>query len=300
MGWLRRLFAAVGLTAGLSVALFAMLDLMPEARPDADRAGPRPVAAERRPFAERYRCWVIGGAACPHSPRGLLRGDLGYSTAFRAPLGPVLAERLQASARLLLPSLIAAVVASIGLGVWMAIRRRRLDGRAIRVVTRLGLGVPKHWAALLVLLGLQSMGALDELAAAPLLAPGLVLVGFYVVRWSRYVQSSVGAELAAPHVRLARAKGLSERQVLQRHVLPAALVPFVAVVAQSVPVVFSGSVLVESVFSYPGMGLLILDALRASDHRTAVTVFLAYAVFTFVVSMLADAAYRALDPRAAP
>jgi peptide/nickel transport system permease protein len=294
---LRRLGAIALLTAGLSLALFALLDLMPETRPGADRAGAVPIARAERPFWTRYACWLVGGADCPRSRGGLIRGDLGYSTAFRAPLGPVLADRLWASARLLVPALIAAVLLSVGLGLWMGVRDAQLDGRALDLATMLGLGVPKHWGALVLLLFVQTTLGLAALQTAPLVWPWLVLVGFYVVRWSRYVRSSVREELAAPHVLLARAKGLPERRVLVRHVLRGALVPFVAVVAQSVPVVFSGSVLVESVFSYPGMGLLILESLRASDHRAAVIVFLAYAVVTFFVSMAADAVYRALDPR---
>jgi len=191
------------------------------------------------------------------------------------------------------------VLLSLALGTWMALRAGRLDARALEAVALVGLGIPKHWGALVLLLAVQSTLGLAALHAAPLLWPWIVLVVFYTARWTRYVRGSMREALGSPAVRLARAKGLPEHRVVAHHALKTALVPFVAVVSQSVPVVFSGSVLVESVFSYPGMGLLLLESLRARDHLAAVTVFWAYAAFTFAASLGADLAYRALDPRAA-
>lgn len=296
---LRRLAAIALLTAILSVALFALLAVMPERRGDADWAGVQRVERAPEPWTRRYRCWLVGGADCRLATRGLLRGDLGYSTAFRAPVATVLGPRMRHSVLLLGPALAAAFVLAIALGTYAA---RRPDGVGARVfggATLIGLGTPKHWAALVVLLAVQSTLGLTALERAPLLWPWLVLTTFYGAAWARYVRRSMRDALVSPHVRLARAKGLPEWRVVIRHAMPGALIPFVAVVSPSIPVVFSGSVLVESVFSYPGMGLMILEALRAADHATAVTVFLIYAVFTFLVSLGADFTYRALDPRVA-
>lgn len=293
---LRRLGAICVLIAILSVALFALMAWMPEPRPGADVAGGARVETTRVPWTTRYRCWLVGGEDCRQVRRGVLRGDLGHSSAFRAPLGPILAARLSASLWLLVPALLASIGLSLLLGTWMALRPESAGARALDGSTLLGLGVPKHWAALLLLWGVQSSLGLGALERAPLLWPWLVLILFYVSRWTRYVRGSMADELASPHVELARAKGLPEHRVVA-HALRGAVVPFVAVVSQSIPVVFSGSVVVESVFSYPGMGLLILQSLRAADPVTAVTVFLLYAAFTFLASLAADLAYRSLDPR---
>jgi peptide/nickel transport system permease protein len=127
--------------------------------------------------------------------------------------------------------------------------------------------------------------------------PILVLSTIYISRWTRYVKSSMLEVLGLDFIRAARAKGLTERSILIGHALPNALFPLITVVAQSMPGLFSGALIVERVFAYPGVGVLVYESVEANDYFVAAVVFLIYAFLTMAASLLADLAYRALDPR---
>ncbi len=127
--------------------------------------------------------------------------------------------------------------------------------------------------------------------------PVAVLTFFYACHWARYTRSAVLEVLDADYVRAARAKGLSERVVLTRHVLRNALIPIVTIVTLSLPALFSGSLVIESVFSYPGMGRLIVQSVTAGDHLVAVTAFMIIAALTMAATFLADVVYWLIDPR---
>ncbi len=302
MNVVRRLVAIGALWVALSVVIYGLLRAMPPSSREDPTAGAPEIRTSRVGPVEGWACWMWGGDGCPDGRRGLLRGDLGSSRAYGVPLAPILTRRLMASLLLLGPALLASMVLSVLIGFGVARWPDSLLARVTNGGVLIALGVPKHWAALILLwmaTSVLALGAVRLTATGKWALATVVLVTFYTVRWSRYVRGEVIHALRSEHVLAARARGVRQRWVLTRYVLYGSLIPFVAIVSQSIPVVFSGSVLVESVFSYPGMGALILASIRAGDIEAAATAFLLYAGFTFLASFGADLIYRRLEPQGA-
>lgn len=334
---MRVLGRAVVLAAMLaltSVALFYLLHAMPgdpeslllATNPElsaTDVARIRELRGLDRPIHERYVCWLLGrgtralperagqgGCAYWPTERGLLGGELGYSSLHKRPVAELFALRLPATLTLMLPAFLLGLLLSVPLGVLAALRQGRVVDLCISAVTFLGISLPLHWLGLLAVLlfavelrWLPASGVRDPgdagLAShlAHAILPVAVLASYYVGRWARYVRASMIEVLGADFIRAARARGLPERVVLLRHALPNALVPLLTVVAQSLPVLFSGAVVVERVFSYPGMGTLIFESVLSDDHLVAIVAFLAYAALTMGATLAADGVHALLDPR---
>lgn len=243
---------------------------------------------------------------------GLLRGDLGVSYTFRVPVAQKIAERVGPT--LLLVG--TGTVIAVALGLWLGTRSAwRRGGRFDRVATGVALGlwsVPTFWLGLLLLSatsGLFPSGGIvypdtppDFLSQALDTAHHMVLpvVTFVAVVYAQYqlvMRSSLVEELSAPHLLTARAKGLSEDQVLRRHAVPNALLPTVTLVFLHLGLVVSGAITVETVFSWPGLGLLTYEALRGPDLPLLQGTFLVLAAAVVVANLAADLLYRVLDPR---
>ncbi len=266
------------------------------------------------PLGTRYRCWLLGRAdVCPDWPtdRGVMTGDLGWSLVHRAPVLDLLKVRLPNTLALMGPAFILGLLGALGLGGLSALRPGSRWDQAVAGLTTFGLAVPAHWLGLLLIgafaIGLNWLpaGGVDSLQAPSigsrllhLVLPVSVLSVYYLARWTRYVRAALIEELSAPYLDTARALGLSEPRVVLTLALPNALFPLVTVVGQSIPVLLSGALIIERVFSYPGMGLLIFDSVQEHDHLVAVTIFVLYAGLTFAASAFADIAYYWLDPRA--
>lgn len=246
----------------------------------------------------------------------LATGDLGWSVARRAPVAGLIAGHLPWT--LLLVGLALGLSASVsyGAGIVAAWNRGRLPDRVVLVALTGLRGVPEYALAALLLIGLavlvpvfplfgaytpfteyESLWAqIGDIAfhlALPLLALTLSLVGtkFLLVR-----NTAISA-LGEDYMELARAKGLPVRQKQFHHVGRNALLPFLTVMALQVGTAVGGSIFVESVFAYPGMGVLILDAVEARDYPVLEAVFLALAVTVLVANYLIELVYRRLDPR---
>jgi peptide/nickel transport system permease protein len=134
-------------------------------------------------------------------------------------------------------------------------------------------------------------------AIAHLTLPVLVLAFYFAARWARTLRASLLGVLELDFIRGARARGLSERQVLLRHALPNALLPLIGVVGQSLPALFSGSLIVERVFDVPGMGLLIFESIEGNDYLVAITACLIFAALTMFSTLLQDVLLALIDPR---
>lgn len=321
----RRLGVGAVLLGVLSVVLFYLLHLMPgspaelllASNPDLsgediDRI--RKLRGLDRPIHEQYLCWLVGRGSgiCDGAwpTDGILFGDLGYSTVHHRPVSELLFGRLGRTLVLMVPAFSIAVILSIVLGAYAAHHAGRGLDRIISGFVFVGLSLPVHWFAMVAILvfsvGLSwfppsgvddpvvpSFGARVHHAVLPV----AVLCLYYVGRWTRHVRGAVREELRQPYLDAARMKGLSERSVIFRHALPNALLPFVTVVAQSMPVMFSGALVIEQVFSYPGMGLLIFESVDQRDYLVAIVVLLIYAALTFFAALVADLLYALLDPR---
>lgn len=309
----------------LSAGLFALLHAMPGSpeemllatNPDLsahDVARIRRLRGLELPVPTRYRCWLLGrSSACPLWPteQGVLGGELGWSVRHQAPVTTLVARRLTNTLALMIPTLLLSLLGALALGTRAALHPGGPADRAARHLASVGLAVPAHWLGLLailvfaVYLGALPAGGIQSLErpglasrALHLVLPVAVLSVYYLARWTRYVRRAVAEELTAGYLDTARALGLPEARVVRQVALPNALFPLATVVAQSTPVLFSGALVVERVFGYPGMGLLVFESVEGHDYLVAITVFLVYAALTFAASGLADGLYFALDPRA--
>lgn len=320
----RRFAQIAAILAVLSVVLFYALHLMPGSAEELlitanplvtaeDVARLRKLRGLDAPIHIRYRCWLAGAddQRCAWWPGpGILGGDLGYSRVHKIPVADVVADRVANTLWLTVPAFVIALLSSLLLGVIAARRRGQLADQVINAGAFTTLSLPVHWIGMLAIgvfaVGLRWLpagGADDPHAssaaarAAHLVMPVSVLALFYIGRWTRHVRAAMLDVLRSDLVRAARARGLSEWQVMTRHALPNAAIPLVTVIAQSLPSLFSGALVSETVFSYPGMGVLIFESVMGDDHLVAMTAFLIFAALTLLASLLADVLYFAIDPR---
>lgn len=245
----------------------------------------------------------------------VFRGDLGFSAIQGRPVLDVILQRLPATLLLFGTSLVIATVGGVVLGVMAASRNRTRTDAAISVASLTVSSLPLFWVGqiLVGLLairlgwlpagGLNSAGAsLGGLAAVidvfkhlvlPAGVLSLLLLGLIV----RIMRASMIDVLAEDYVRVARARGIPERRLLFRHALPNALRPVVTVVTAELGLVLTGTVLVESVFTWPGLGSLLLDSVLNRDNLTLVGLLLFSAFLVSAGNLVADVAYTVIDPR---
>ncbi|MEV7383321.1 ABC transporter permease [Streptomyces lydicus] len=240
----------------------------------------------------------------------LLTGDLGESYKLNQSVASLLAERLPKTALLAGLALALAAVVAVPLGVLQAVRRGRAADYLLTGVAFLAYATPVFFLGLILILvfgqQLQLLPAeapqADTVGGILAQAPALVLpvvtaaLGI-VAAFSRYLRSAVLDNLAEDYVRTARAKGQSNARIMARHVLRNALIPLATLLGLYLPTLFSGTLVVESMFNYPGMGLLFWNAAQSSDFPVLLGVTLVVGVATVLGSLLADLAYALLDPR---
>ena len=265
------------------------------------------------PLPVQYARWV--GAA--------LKGDLGRSFASARPVAAVLADALPVSLALGVVSLALTFVLGVVIGVAQAAHRGRPTDATLTVLTTAVYAAPSYWLALALVavftygaarwgfpvwlrlpaFGLRDpAGQLRGLAAAADLArhavlPVVVLTAVGAAGIARYARSGVAELLDEDFVRTARAKGLGERRVLGRHVLRNAMPALVVLLALALPGVVAGSVFVESVFAWPGMGRAMLLAIAARDYPVVMGATVVYAALVIAANLAADLVLPFLDPR---
>src|SRR5437667_1267671 len=282
--YIARRVAAIGLILVIiSILIFAITQVLPGnvARMIAGQfATPDVIAAIEAklglndPLVVQYGRWASR----------VLSGDLGKSLIMERPIGPMLRTALANSAMLAAVSLAVVAIAGVGLGIVAAIRHNTTLDHGISVVTFLGISVPEFfWGIVLILVfagylqWLPSGGAGDSASGAVslrhLVLPAATLTFALIAHVSRMTRSSMLETLASQYVLYARAKGLPERAVLMRHALRNALLPTITVLAIDVGLLIGGIVVVETVFSYPGLGRLLLLAIARQDppHHQAST-----------------------------
>jgi len=260
----------------------------------------------------------------------LLHGDLGESQQSHQPVTHDLGQYIPATAELAVLSILIAVVVGVGLGVVAAIRRNKLTDHVLRVVSLGGVSMPTFWLALVALYvfffrlnWLPGTGRLDPVVTPPptqtglytvdaviagqwstawnalqhLVLPALVLAAFNVGLLTRYTRSAVLEVISNDYVRSARAKGMPERIVVRRHVLRAALPSVITVIGLAFANVMTGAVLVENIFSWPGIGQYAYRSATTLDLPAIMGVSLFVAVVYIVVNFSVDVLYGVIDPR---
>ncbi len=321
--FLRRLAGALVLVWLVFTLTFVLLHAAPGDAADLlIPAGATPAAAARlraslgldQPLALQYAQWVVRAAS----------GNLGESMAFARPVGAVLADALPASLALGFASLLLTYAVGVAVGFAQAARRGTAD-TLITLATTAVYATPTFWLSLATIavatLGASALGlpAMWRLPAFGLRSPGVDLVGWASLAdlarhaalpvlvlaavgaagVARYARGSAIVLLGEPWMRTARAKGGSPSVVRWRHLLANALPPLVTLFALALPGVVAGSVFVESVFGWPGMGRALVQAISARDVPVVLGATLAYAKVVILSNLAADTALSALDPRRA-
>lgn len=252
-----------------------------------------------RPWYEQYFGWLWN----------ILHGDLGRSFAMEAPIAPILVERLVFSLRLAVPALVISVTLSLVLGVVAALRPNGLVDNMITVITLTGVSVPAFVSGSLFILifaaWLQWFPSTSSLTegegffhwAYVLAMPVSVLALEALAHLTRITRSSMIEVLKTPYVRTARLKGLPQRLVIYKHALRNAMLPTVTVIAFNIGWMLGGVVLVEQVFSYPGLGSLVLFSIEQRDTPLLQASMFFVAAGYCLANLLADICYALLDPR---
>jgi len=304
----------------LAIATAAIFWLMRAAPGDplARLAGERQVSAEEvAALRARYGLDRPVSAQFAAFLEGAVRGDLGVSISHHRPVGDLIAERLPAS--LLLGGTVLLVNFTVGLllGMRQALRRGRAADTALGMLSLAGYAMPSFWVGLLLawLVGVEwrllpaagmrdpllplDAGALERArdVAAHLVLPALTLVIVSIAAPMRHQRAALLEALAQPFVRTARAKGLAARTVVWRHAWRPALFPILTLFGLWLPLFVTGSVFVESVFAWPGIGALAAEAVSARDYPLLMGTALLAAVGVVTGTLVADVAYALLDPR---
>jgi len=238
---------------------------------------------------------------------GVLTGDLGQSLIMERPVGPMIREALGRSAILAVLSFACVAILGIALGVIAAVRKDRLADNAISVFTYLGISVPEFfWGIVLILVfarylnWLPSGGIGDPaygVEARYLILPAATLTFALIAHVSRLTRSSMLETMRSNYVRFARAKGLPEGTVVRRHALRNALLPTITVLAIDVGFLIGGIVVVETVFSYPGLGRLLLFAIERHDLPLIQASILIIAAVYCTANLVADVLYAYFNPK---
>ncbi|HWH32817.1 MAG TPA: ABC transporter permease [Egibacteraceae bacterium] len=304
----RRTAQAAVVLLGVSVLVFLLVHLVP-GDPIRTAMGPRydPEVYQRlseragfdQPLPVQYGQWLAGAVT----------GDLGVSFRTGRPVMGALLERLPATLTLAFASVVVALLIALPLGVLSAVRSGSKLDYAATVFSQVGISIPDFWMGILFILVfaeyLQILPAsgyaslLDDPVAwlRHLLMPAVTIGVVSGSILTRFVRSSVLESLGQDYVRTARAKGLSERVVVTRHVLRNALIPFVTVTGLQLATLLGGVIIVEFVFAWPGLGLLALQAVDARDYTVLQGAVLLIATLFLLINLVVDLLYAWLDPR---
>ncbi len=247
-----------------------------------------------RPLPVQYAAYVAG----------LARGDLGRSTATSLPVTGELGERFLRTLLLAGAAILVATGVGVALGMLSATHRAGLLDFAATALALAGVSTPIFWSGLILILLFSvelpwlPAGGTGSLAHLILPAVSLGLFGAGVI--ARQTRSSMLETLGEDFVRTARAKGLTERVVVYKHALKNALIPVVTVLADQFGRMLGGAILTETVFSWPGMGRYLIEAISMRDYPVIQGIILVFATSFLVVNLLLDISYALLDPRVQP
>ncbi|MDX1403389.1 MAG: ABC transporter permease [Woeseiaceae bacterium] len=307
----RRLLQMIPLLFGISIVLFAVIQAAPGGPEGALLESgrfidPAVIEAYRerlgvdQPVYIQYLRWLSAA----------LSGDLGTSFSTTRPVAEMIVERLPATLELMGAAFLFAAVVAILLGIFSAVRQYSWFDHLGTGLSFIGIAMPVFWFALIlqlvfgVMLGWLPIAGTQTVGASSLgdhllhlVLPTVVLSFNYIAGWSRYLRSSLLGVLRADYIRTARAKGLPESRVIGVHALRNALIPLLSIIALNLSSLFSGAVITETVFAWPGIGRLFVQAMFARDYPLLMGILMLGSLMVIVFNLVADLLYGALDPR---
>ena len=252
-----------------------------------------------RPPLERYAAWMSG----------LAHGDMGMSFAYDTPVVDLVGERLAVTVPLAVMAMLLTTLLALSLGLYAASRHNRLGDVGVMALSQLGIALPNFWFAILLILLFAVKAQWFSAGGFPgwsdslwdgfkaLVLPAVALAAVQAAILARITRSAVLEVLREDFVRTARAKGLSRRQVLWRHVLRNAFVPVLTVMGLQFANLLTGTVVIENVFSLPGLGRLVFQAISNRDLIVVRNVVMLLAAAVIVINFVVDVLYAVIDPR---
>jgi len=312
---IRRLVQMVPILLGISIVVFALLAAAPGDQVDllisgvpgitpADVIRLKHVYGLDEPPHVRYVKWLERAA----------QGDFGWSRTYREPVSTLILDRLGNTVSLAAAALTLALAVAIPVGIHSALHQYSALDYAATFFTFFGVSIPVFWFGIMLIYlfgvtwhllppgGINSPGVapglpmlIDRLQYLPL--PTLALGLVFMASFTRYTRSSMLEVVRQDYVRTARAKGLPGRVVIRRHALRNAFVPLITVLGIAVPGVLAGAPLTETVFSWPGVGKLLVDSTLGGDYAVAQGIIMFISIMVIAANFLVDIAYGVLDPR---
>jgi len=305
---LRRVLQAIPVVFLASVGVFLLLHLLPgdpaQVLAGSD-ASPQTLEAIREdlglnePLPVQYLVWL----------QHVLRGDLGKSILSKIPVSQLMAQRLPATLELAFAGEVLTILIGVPLGILAAVKQRSKADWGITSVISMGLAIPNFWLGILLIilfavaLGWMPPGGRGDFTKDPLTAlkfitlPAITLALPAAMNLSRLTKASVLEVLFEDYVRTAWAKGLNGRRVVIVHVLCNALIPVITAVGLEFGRLLGGSIIVESVFTWPGLGTLMLTSINNRDYASVQAGLLLLVMVFIVVNLITDLLYGFLDPR---
>jgi peptide/nickel transport system permease protein len=297
---LRRLWQSALTLVGVSVLVFVILRVVPgdPAKMLLPDGAPQSAVDElNRQLGLHEPLYVQYGLFL----QSVFRGDFGQSFQYRAPALRVVVERLAATVQLALAALLITVGAGVSLGIVAAVRRGTGYDYASTVLAVLGQSLPNFWLGIMLILlfgvALRWLPTSGFESWRHLILPAVTLAAFPMALVARLTRSSMLEILGRDFIRTGRAKGLAERAVILRHALRNAAVPLLTVLGLQIGTLLGGAVITESVFAWPGMGKLVVDAIFFRDFPVVQTVLILSATIFVVINLLVDLLYTVIDPR---
>jgi peptide/nickel transport system permease protein len=307
---IRRLAVAVVVTFGIALITFALLHyLSPSPVYDVLGAKAQPVAVQSwnklhgydRPELAQFFSYI----------GHLVRLDFGYSYKLSQSVSALFRENAGRSAYLTGAALVLSLLIAVPLGIAQAVKRNSIGDYAATTLNFVLYSMPSFFLGLILIqflaldLGIFPPTVSDQITTAwqafthplQMTLPIVTLAAINVASFSRYMRSSALDNLAQDYIRLARAKGLSERAVLFRHLLRNACLPMITLVGLSIPTLLAGNLLIEVLFNYQGLGLLFYNALGTQDYNILLAYTILGGILTVLGNLLADIAITVADPR---
>jgi peptide/nickel transport system permease protein len=309
---LKRLLAIAPLVFLVSLICFAlmqatpggptgMMSQNPMVKPE-DTARIRANFGFDQPMIVQYGMWL---------KRVVVHGDFGNSYVTGEPVMKMIWQRLPATLELMGSSFLLAVLFGISAGIVAALKRYSRYDSVMTLVALVGISIPVFWLGLMSMTlftvkwrllpsgGMFTLGmpfsVIDHLRH--LLMPSLVLSLLFVASWSRYMRASLTDVLTQNYIDVAYAKGASRGSVVFKHAVRNAAIPVITIIALNLPALFTGSIITETIFAWPGMGRLFYDGLLRQDYTRLMGIIFIASTFIALLNLLADTIYGILDPR---
>jgi ABC-type dipeptide/oligopeptide/nickel transport system permease component len=306
---IQRLIQSIPLVLGATIVLFIVLRVMPGADPAelilGPKESPEAYAAARKefdldkPVPIQYLVWL----------KHIVQGDLGHSYLTHIPVSELLKQRIPATLELTFAAMFLAIVISVPTGALAALNRGGKFDLSMTWLATVFMSLPGFWLGiLLIFVFAQHFHALPAAGRVSLLSspidalkhlalPAITLALYAIASMSRLVKATVLEVLNEDYVRTARAKGLSPSAIVRRHILPNAFVPVLTLMGLWFGRLLGGAVITESIFTWPGLGRLVLSSIQSRDYAVVQGAMLYFVLIFIFINFMTDVAYGIIDPR---